>query len=315
MRFGFVFFLVFGSISSISADSCFHEKNGWTTLNVTCTGSTMLEVDEQELIVDFKWNGWYKVRPLQNLTFNFGGCLIVAQQQGNNKAQFDIREFFHHVARFILVLGNEPRYLPLKFIVRPNKFFMVPSVGSNVSFNCNPYFEPIPESSTYKINVTYSTIVRTDLKSLDVTFHGAIYELEKFYEQDWFLIVVSSSCCQYYGINEMRFADSHSNGWEWPTDRYKKEQLEQLQSFFPTMHSESKHVHSMYFTAFLLKHPLNEQQLAALKKEEKVWHDLRWRPSAVIPGKIQTHNLLEKLNSTWTEEVKVKVERMQMTTK
>ncbi|KAI6210316.1 hypothetical protein M3Y96_00315100 [Aphelenchoides besseyi] len=314
MHFGIIFFFVFVSLGSISADGCFNGKDDRTTLNVTCKGSTMLEVKKQELIVDFKWNGWYKVHPIQNLTFNFGGCLIVAQQQGNNKPQFDIR--------------NEPRYLPLKFIVRPKKFFMVPSIGSNISFNCNPNFELISESSTYKLNVTYSTIVLTDLRNLNVTFHAAIYEpkaVKKFYEEIWFLIVVGvvgflfivillvcfccsscSSCCQDKMMNGMRLSDSHSNEWEWPTDRYKKEQLDQLQSFFPIMHSESKHAHSIYFTAFLRKHPLNEQQLEALKKEEKAWHDLRWRPSAVIPGKIQTHNLLEKLNSTWSEELKLK---------
>ncbi|KAI6231088.1 hypothetical protein M3Y95_00344400 [Aphelenchoides besseyi] len=308
MKFALLFVLLFGVVASTLATSCFSGIGNLTILNPSCTGSATLEVGKEELLVDFKWNGTYTSRAAQKLTFVFGGCSVVARQTADNKPQFEIK--------------NKPRYLPLTFVVERSKVVVKSTTDTEFSIKCTSSFEKIPDSSAFKINITYTAPPQADLKDLNVNLHGTIYEVEsndKVYEKAWFWIVIALICMLIVGsiitgiviyccikrkkvsvhkeedsMDKVEFDWTKTNAWEWPVEPYTPQQLELLMSFFPLYYTKNIHLHNLYAKSFLQKHPLNEKQFEVLKKEMKKMNKQR-RKKPFGPEKLNQLTMITAL--------------------
>ncbi|KAI6210399.1 hypothetical protein M3Y96_00324000 [Aphelenchoides besseyi] len=282
MHLAFSFVLLFGALGSTLAEDCFSGNGAVTVLNPSCTGSTLLKVETAQLEVDFKWKGAYSSNSEQKLTFVFGGCLVNAKLQGSTEPLFDI--------------NSKPRYFPLTFVVGRSKVVIKKEGELNIEVKCTSSFENIPNSSAFKINVTYTAPTAANLDGLIVNFHGSIYEVkpnDKIYTKVWFWIVVGLVCSLLVGaiivgvviyccikrkkvsvheddsMDKVELDWTKTNVWEWPVEKYTPQQLKLLMSFFPKYYTKNGHLYNLYAKSFIQKHPLNEKQFEALKKTMK----------------------------------------------
>ncbi|KAI6218742.1 hypothetical protein M3Y95_01148300 [Aphelenchoides besseyi] len=156
-----VCFVLFGLGLFASDPKCFEESGDKTVLKGDCTGSEVLAVNSQELMVYFKSSRL--VKDEQNFEFTFGGHKIGGVYHSTSM-------------KAIVSFGGTTYDLPLTMKVTPDDI-LVKSDDIQRTLAGSAHFDQ--DGDTYKIKVDYAPMNPEKLGSLTITFDATIFDEEE----------------------------------------------------------------------------------------------------------------------------------------